>query len=204
MLQKLRIHRAVADSAISAAKREFILHVGHSVTSYLDTRETFATNTASAFRERQYFMFQLDRGALAAPNAPSGLRLGFDLVQVSQVAESIRRFGPAYEQRLYTPHELAYAHEGDAVCAERLAARFAAKEAVIKALDLGACGIAWREIEVCRRADGSCGVHLHGRTAVQARESGAGEILLSLSHDGDYAGAVAAALLVTHQQEVCA
>jgi holo-[acyl-carrier protein] synthase len=128
--------------------------------------------------------------------------LGFDLVQVSQVAESIRRFGAAYEQRLFTAGELDYAHEGDAVCAERLAARFAAKEAVIKALNLGEAGVGWREIEVLKRADGDCGVLLHGRAAALARGSGAGEILLSLSHDGDYAGAFVAVCPATGEHEV--
>jgi holo-[acyl-carrier protein] synthase len=149
-------------------------------------------------------MFRLDRGAFAATNAPSGLRLGFDLVQVSQVADSLRHFGAAYEQRLFTAHELDYAHEGDAVCAERLAARFAAKEAVIKALDLGEAGVSWRDIEVRKQAGGGCGVRLHGRAAELAKGMGIDTLLLSLSHDGDYAGAVVAATAATQPDEVCA
>jgi holo-[acyl-carrier protein] synthase len=145
-------------------------------------------------------MFRLDRGAFPATNAPSGLRLGFDLVQVSQVADSLRRFGATYEQRLFTAQELDYAHAGEAVCAERLAARFAAKEAVIKALDLGEAGVSWREIEV----RGGCGVRLHGRVAESARRMGIGKLLLSLSHDGDYAGAVVVAMPAAGQDEVCA
>lgn len=148
-------------------------------------------------------MFQLDRGLLQATDAPFGLRLGFDLVQVSQVAESIERFGDAYERRLFTADELAYAHEGQAVRAERLAARFAAKEAVIKALGLGDEAIAWREIEVRKQDDGGCCVQLHGRMAEHARRLGVLHIQLSLSHDGDYAGAVVAAMAGS-RQEVCA
>lgn len=124
---------------------------------------------------------------------PKGLRLGFDLVQVSRVAESLERFGPAFEQRLFTRGELTYAHSGDGVCAERLAARFAAKEAVIKALQLGDAGIAWRDIEVQKREDGNCDLRLHGRVAALAAEMGVDRILLSLSHDGDYAGAIVTA-----------
>lgn len=128
---------------------------------------------------------------------PPPMRLGFDLVQVSQVAESIRRFGGAYERRLFTDRELDYAYGGEGVCAERLAARFAAKEAVIKALRLGDAGVAWRDIEVVKLADGSCEVALHGRAAEQASRIGAGPILLSLSHDGDYAGAFVTALFAS-------
>lgn len=126
-----------------------------------------------------------------AGDLPACMRLGFDLVQVSRVAESIEQFGAAFETRLFTPDELAYAHAGTGVATERLAARFAAKEAVIKALRLSNAGIDWREIEVRKLDDGDCGVQLHGRVAAIAGERGVSGILLSLSHDGDYAGAVA-------------
>ncbi|HMA07543.1 MAG TPA: holo-ACP synthase, partial [Ramlibacter sp.] len=116
--------------------------------------------------------------------------LGFDLVQVSRVAESIEQFGAAFETRLFTRDELAYAHAGQGVATERLAARFAAKEAVIKALQLSNAGIDWREIEVRKLGDGDCRVQLHGRVAAIAGHRGVSRILLSLSHDGDYAGAV--------------
>lgn len=116
-------------------------------------------------------------------------RLGFDLVQVSQVAESMESFGAYYESRLFTQLELEYAGCDEAVRAERLAARFAAKEAVIKALRLSNEGIGWRDIEVIKLADGDCDVLLHGRAAELARSMGVERVLLSLSHDGDYAGA---------------
>ena len=89
-------------------------------------------------------------------NLPPGMRLGFDLVQVSRIAESIEHFGAAFEQRLFTREELAYAHGGTGVAAERLAARFAAKEAVIKALQLSEAGMGWHDIEVRKRDDGDC------------------------------------------------
>jgi len=120
--------------------------------------------------------------------------MGFDLAQVSAFAQSIERFGTAFTGRLFTPHELAYAHSGDGMCAQRLAARFAAKEAVIKALRLGEAGVGWRDIEVVKLDDGDCAVALHGRAAELAAAMGATQFLLSLSHEGDYAGAVVAAL----------
>jgi holo-[acyl-carrier protein] synthase len=117
-------------------------------------------------------------------------RLGFDLARVSGIAESIRVFGRRFTDRLFTSRELDYALSGTGLCAERLAARFAAKEAVIKALDLSEAGVGWRDIEVVKRADGSCTVVLHGQARRIAQALGAREILLSLSHDGDCAGAV--------------
>jgi holo-[acyl-carrier protein] synthase len=118
------------------------------------------------------------------------MRMGFDLVEVSQVQESIARFGDAYKRRIYTEGELRYAEQGVGVCAERLAARFAAKEALIKALQPGDEGINLREIEVVRSGEGACRLALHGRMAALAESQGVRKILLSMSHDGGYAGAV--------------
>jgi holo-[acyl-carrier protein] synthase len=129
---------------------------------------------------------------------PSGARLGFDLVQVSQVVQSVERFGLAFQERLFTRGELAYAQDGHGVSAERLAARFAAKEAVIKALQLSDAGVGWRDIEVLKREGGDCELQLHGRVAELAAAMGVDRILLSLSHDGDYAAAVVTAFPRSH------
>jgi len=147
-------------------------------------------------------MIGLDPGATVSTPCPP-MRLGFDLVQVSQVAASMERFGALYETRLFTPLELEYAGCDEAVRAERLAARFAAKEAVIKALRLGNEGIGWREIEVLKLADGDCDVLLHGRTAELARRMGVERVLLSLSHDGDYAGAFVSVQLKHDEPAAC-
>jgi len=125
-----------------------------------------------------------------AANRLSGIRLGFDVVQISRIAESIRDFGERFKSRLFTEEELRYAQRSENLCAERLAARFAAKEAVIKALRLSEAGIGWRDLEVRKLPDGSCDMVLHGRAAELARDVGATRLLVSLSHDGDYAGAV--------------
>lgn len=116
-------------------------------------------------------------------------RIGFDLVQVSQIQNSLDRFGDAFRQRLFTDAELAYAGHSKSLEAQRLAARFAAKEAVIKALDLSDAGINWRDIEAKKLADGSCCLELHGKAAACAAACGVLDSTLSLSHDGDYAGA---------------
>ncbi len=133
---------------------------------------------------------------------PWQMRLGVDLVQISQVADSLARFGAAYETRLFTGGEREYAHRDEGVLAERLAARFAAKEAVIKALKLSNAGIGFTEIEVIKLVDGDCGVALHGRAAEHASRLGVHRLLLSLSHDGDYAVAVVTALLDTEFAEI--
>lgn len=137
-------------------------------------------------------------------HAPSGVRLGFDLARISGIAESIRHFGRRFTDRFFTAHEIEYALSGSGQCAERLAARFAAKEAVIKALQLSEAGINFRDIEVVKRADGACTIALHGEARRMADRMGVRRILVSLSHDGDCAGAVVHALLeqseTTHQQ----
>lgn len=129
--------------------------------------------------------------------AASQVRLGFDLARVSGIAESLRLFGRRFTDRVFTARELDYALSGAGLVAERLAARFAAKEAVIKALSLAECGMAMRDIEVVKLGDGGCAIALHGPARAAAAEIGVQRILVSLSHDGDVAGAVVHAWLET-------
>jgi holo-[acyl-carrier protein] synthase len=124
---------------------------------------------------------------------PRGLRVGIDLVQLSRVAESLERFGERYTQRLFTAAELAYATAVPALTCERLAARFAAKEAAKKALGL-TDGIDWRQIEVARAPSGACDLVLHAEAAAAA---GPCVTALSLSHEGDYATAVVIAQMTS-------
>ncbi len=121
--------------------------------------------------------------------------VGFDLVDVREVEESIDRFGERYLRRVYTPGEIAYAMSAPdrAIAARRLGARFAAKEATIKALGASERGISPREIEVARREDGSIRIILHGPAFAAAQEAGATALAVSLSHQGDLAGAVVVA-----------
>jgi len=132
---------------------------------------------------------QTAQGGPRTPAHAPALRMGFDLVQISTVARSLEQFGATYEHRVFTDGELRYARSGGALVAQRLAARFAAKEAVMKALQLAEAGVGWRDIEVVKQAGGDCEVALHGRAAEAAQAAGAEQIQLSMSHDGDYAGA---------------
>ncbi len=110
---------------------------------------------------------------------------GVDIIRISRVQQTLDKFGERFVERVFTPAEAAYA-----TTPERLAARFAAKEAVKKALDLD--GIGWRDIEVARRANGACDVVLHGAARAAAEALGA-TLALSMSHDGDYATATVVA-----------
>lgn len=122
------------------------------------------------------------------------LRVGTDLVQISRIAESIEQFGDKFIRRLFTDDEIAYASSSAALQAERFAARFAAKEATIKALSLPDVGLDWKMIEVRRAANGACTLKLHGAAHAAATRAGIREMSVSLSHDGDYATAVVVCL----------
>jgi holo-[acyl-carrier protein] synthase len=131
---------------------------------------------------------------LPAAWGPAPVRVGLDLVEISRIQESLDRFGDRFLRRLFSDGEIAYAQSRPSQSAEHLAARFAAKEAAIKAFALAEAGMAWRDIEVQRHDDGACHLALHGRAAEAAERLGVTHIALSLSHDGDYAGAVVTAL----------
>jgi holo-[acyl-carrier protein] synthase len=113
------------------------------------------------------------------------VRVGIDLVLVSRIAESVAAFGDAFIARVFTEGEAAYAG-GDM---QRLASRFAAKEATKKALTLD--GVGWRDLEVVKLPSGACEMKLHGGAREQA---GSCTLALSMSHEADYATAVVIAL----------
>lgn len=118
------------------------------------------------------------------------LCVGIDLVQVSRIAESLERFGERFLRRLFTDHEIAYAHAAPTLTAQRLAVRFAAKEATFKALGLTDRGVGWRQIEVRSSADGVPQILLHGEASAHAQAAGFHQLAVSLSHEGDFATAV--------------
>ena len=112
-----------------------------------------------------------------------GLAVGVDIIEIERVAATLRRFGDRFLERVYTPGETAYCRGR----APQLAARFAAKEAVMKALGTGTRGVGWREIEVVRAPSGAPSVRLHGRAAARAANVGIERLALSLSHSRAYA-----------------
>ena len=123
------------------------------------------------------------------------LRVGVDVISVAEVAAALARFGDAYIRRMFTRHEAAYCRAGSPrVAAERFAARFAAKEAAIKALQPVEPWTDYRAVEVRRDRSGRCNLRLHRSVAALAADRGVEHLALSLSHDGDVAAAVVVAV----------
>jgi len=107
---------------------------------------------------------------------------GIDIAEVDRIAESITRFGDRFLHRIYTEGEIQYC-ESKANRFERYAARFAAKEAAMKALGTGwNHGVRWRDIEVTRRPGGRPTLVFHGKAAEFAARLGTTNIALSLTH----------------------
>ncbi|MFO7311334.1 MAG: holo-ACP synthase [Bacillota bacterium] len=117
--------------------------------------------------------------------------IGVDVVEVARVERALARSGARFLERVFTPAELerCMARRDRAKC---LAARFAAKEAVMKALGCGWGPVGWRDIEVAHGPSGEPVVRLQGAARRLAKEKGVTAIHLSLAHDG--AVAVAHAL----------
>ena len=111
------------------------------------------------------------------------LTTGVDIIEIARIGRVVERYGQRFLRRIYTPGEIEY-------CRERppnLAARFAAKEATMKALGTGVRGVAWKDIEVVRHSSGAPSIALHGRALARAQRLGVQEISLSLSHSREYA-----------------
>jgi holo-[acyl-carrier protein] synthase len=123
------------------------------------------------------------------------LRVGTDVVDVSEVAESLQRLGERYARRLFSEDELAvWRQDGaSARAAADLAERFAGKEAAIKVLAPGERGLDWRGVEVRRHPRGGCWLCLSGTAADLAHEAGIGGISLSVASAAGLAMAVAVA-----------
>ena len=114
------------------------------------------------------------------------LGMGIDLAEVHRIRESIERFGDKFLHRVYTDREIAYSNS-KANRFERFAARFAAKEAAMKAIGTGwRQGVTWRDFEVVNDTAGKPTMILHARAAEIAKELGIRAILLSLTHTESY------------------
>ncbi|MEM1210454.1 MAG: holo-ACP synthase [Planctomycetota bacterium] len=119
---------------------------------------------------------------------------GVDLVDTARIARLIERHGERFLGRVFTDAERDYCERDAKRRIEKLAARFAAKEAVLKAMGTGLTqGIAWTEVEVVRDPLGQPGVRLDGAAAAQAEKRGLARWSLSLSHSAGLAVASAVA-----------
>jgi holo-[acyl-carrier protein] synthase len=112
---------------------------------------------------------------------------GVDLAEVSRIRASVERYGARFVQRVFTAKEIAYV-ERKANKYERFAARFAAKEAGMKALGTGwSRGVTWKDFEVANLPSGRPTLVLHGVAAAIAGELGVKTVQLSLTHTSELA-----------------
>ncbi|MBI3761578.1 MAG: holo-ACP synthase [Chloroflexi bacterium] len=111
------------------------------------------------------------------------LRTGVDIIEITRIDRAILRHGDRFFARFFTHRELI--ESGGRTPA--LAARFAAKEAVAKALGTGIGDVGWREIEVVRNSRGEPALLLHGAALALADEMGLGEWAVSMSHTHEHA-----------------
>lgn len=118
------------------------------------------------------------------------LATGIDLIELSRFEGVLERHGNRFLQRIFTAQELAEAGENT----PSLAVRFAAKEAVAKALGTGIGEVTWHEIEILRQPRGAPALHLHGNAKSLTAELGLVTWSISLSHTMTHAIAVAVAL----------
>jgi holo-[acyl-carrier protein] synthase len=133
------------------------------------------------------------RPEISDPEVPPGIvpagttELGIDIIRVDRIRKTLEKFGDRFLRRVLTPSEQRYVRGRPGT----LAGRWAAKEAVSKVLGLGVRGIGWRDIEIERLPTGQPAVRLHGRAARRADQLGMARIALSISHEAEYAVAIA-------------
>ncbi len=138
------------------------------------------------------------RRGLGASGAQVGaqvgdIRVGVDLASVGEVQASLARFGPRYLRRVFTDKEISESKDGTGVPADRLAARFAVKEAVMKVLGTRDRAVPWTDIELGSNADGRRCVVLRGSASELAREAGIDHLAVSVTHEAGMAAAVVVA-----------
>jgi holo-[acyl-carrier protein] synthase len=118
---------------------------------------------------------------------PGTTELGIDIIKVGRIKGTLAKFGRRFSRRVLTDLEDQYVRDRP----ETFAGRWAAKEAVSKVLGLGVRGIGWRDIEIERLPTGAPAVRLHGRAAARAEQLGMGRIAVSITHEAEYAVAIA-------------
>lgn len=134
------------------------------------------------------------RWCISEHMSSASVRVGVDLVRVADVTASIARFGARYTERLFTAGERAYCDADVTRAPERYAARFAAKEATLKAFrPMPHDAVDPRSIEVRQLPEGACDIVLHDGAIALARRSGIVELSLSMSHEQEYATATVVA-----------
>ena len=115
------------------------------------------------------------------------ISIGVDIIEVRRVRETIART-PRFAERVFTAAERAYCESRGAVAAQHYAARFAAKEAALKALQTGwSGGISWQDVEVTAKDSGAPLILFHGRSGELYEQTGATAAHLSIAHTTEHA-----------------
>lgn len=110
--------------------------------------------------------------------------IGTDLIEIQRVADAVQKFEDRFLKRVFTEKERAYCNKRSA----SLAARFAAKEALLKSLGTGLrLGMRWQDMEVRNDALGKPHLHCSGKVAEEMAQKGIAQVHLSLSHSRDFA-----------------
>jgi len=119
--------------------------------------------------------------------------VGTDIIEIDRVEQAVQRGGRRFLERVFTPAERYFcdARKDRFAC---YAARFAAKEAVLKAMGSGLAGCRWVDVEISREKGGPPKVQLHGAAAEMIKKNRITEVLVSLSHNRKNAVAFAVAL----------
>ena len=108
---------------------------------------------------------------------------GVDIIEINRIKQVSASYGERFYNRIFTVNELVYCRGR----APQLASRFAAKEAVMKALGTGTRGVGWKDIEVKRKRGMAPFIELHGRARKRATQIGLKDLTLSLSHSKEFA-----------------
>ena len=114
------------------------------------------------------------------------LQTGVDIIELDRIASALERWGQRFLSRIYTEHEISFSRGR----IPQLAGRFAAKEAMMKALGTGRYGVSWREIGVERERGQAPRIVLTGRALARSLSMNLGQISISISHSRDYAVAI--------------
>ncbi len=128
------------------------------------------------------------------------MSIGLDMVEINRISSAIDEFGMPFLEKIFSPREIAYC-QSRRFPSQHFAVRFAGKEAVGKALEIGVGReIDWTEIEIVRKANGVPKVRLHGKAKAYATSKKVKEAHVSLTHTRELA--VASALVLFNRDTV--
>lgn len=122
------------------------------------------------------------------------IAIGTDIIECDRIAAMMEKHADTFLQRVFTAAEIEYSSTNK-MAYQHFAGRWAAKEAVLKALGTGwAQGVQWTDVEVVRSPNGVPSIRLYGRAAEFAQQLGIAQVLISISHTKQYAVAFATAI----------